>query len=190
MTQTSQVLTPKKGFTKWIILGVAVLFLLWQFALYGNLVSDEENIKASDQTIAVVINGLVNKLKTAGFTSANYTESLTKVLITYVGEDGRGSAGFINAVTEAIPNVPPQIWQDIMATSNAEYSRMESAQRDKIFRIAEFKKKLRYPQYLIVKAIGGFPTVNLSELDQLILNDEARNAQDTKKLETVDPFKK
>lgn len=174
----------------WIGIGALVLILGFLYSTYMSLVNYEENIKASDKIMITSIDTMVKKIEGTGAVVTNLRETITEVLKTYTGEEGRTSGGsFINAVAEAVPEVPADTWNTLAATMNAAYGDFENAQNSKTLRLAEYGKKLRDPKYLVAKGLGGFPTFSLEEMGQLVIGTTARDAQETKQIETVDPFK-
>ncbi|MCB0355175.1 MAG: hypothetical protein KDD64_16700 [Bdellovibrionales bacterium] len=182
--------TKKKFPLKWILGGILALIAIWTFSSYNTLVSAEENIRGQDKVVLTAVDSMVRKIRTAGATATNLKETIIEVMQNTIGPNGRGGAGsFINAVAERYPEVDASVWQSVIQTANAEYEAMEQAQNVKITMVAQFRKKLRQPQYIPAKMLGGFPTIDLDWYDKLILGNKARQAGETGELGDIDPFK-
>ena len=181
----------KEGMLKWIVaLAIVVLAGGWIFGSYTTLVRDEEGIRAQDSVVTLAIDKMVKSVESQGMVIQNFRETLLEVITKTVGPDGRAAqtGQFMTAVSERYPNVPETVWRDASATMNAEYQNIADAQTSKVARIQVFRTHLRSPYYVLARAFGGFPTIDLEKAGQLVVGTAARNARETGTLETVDPF--
>jgi hypothetical protein len=181
----------KKGYVWLIGAGVVgLLVLMFVISTYNTMVGDEEGIRAQEKMIDIAIDKMEKKITGQGYVVKDFKSTLMKVLGDTIGEGGRaaGAGKFFQAVSERYPEVPVQIWRDLGATMNAEYESFAAAQSSKVARIQTFRQHLRNPIYLPAKAIGGFPTINLEEADQLIVGRTAREARRSGEVEAIDPF--
>ena len=160
------------------------------FSTYNSLVDDEEGIRAQEKQIDIAVDKMVKKIEGQGHVVNNFKSTLIEVLGQTIGQGGRAAAGgrFFQAVSERYPTIPSSVWSDLAATMNSEYESMAASQSTKVAKIESLRKHLRRPQYMLAKAIGGFPTINLAEHDQLILGSQARKARETGEIETINPF--
>ena len=160
------------------------------FSTYNNLVDDEEGIRAQEKQIDIALDKMIKKIEGHGHVVKNFRATMVEVLATTIGAGGRAAAGgkFFQAVSERYPDIPSSVWTDLSATMGSEYESWAASQSTKVAKIETLRKRLRRPQYMLAKSLGGFPTIDLEEHDKLILGSKARKGRETGVVETVDPF--
>lgn len=173
---------------KWIIIGIMALIGFWFFQSYRTMAQSEVGIQMQGKRVITAIDSLVKKIEGQGSVVKNYSATLKDTITAYVNGRGGNSASLMKAVSEAIPQVPAEVWNNMAQTINAEYEAVESAQNTKIAKLESYSKMLVNPVHMPVKIIFGFPHINLDEEGKLIVGSKARDAEKTKEFEGVDPF--
>lgn len=178
-----------------IAVGLVMLVLVFgvggcTLSTYNTLVDDEEGIRAQEKQIDVALDKMVKKIEGQGFVVNNFRGTVIEVLGETIGQGGRAASGgkFFQAVSERYPEIPSRVWEDLAATMNAEYESFAASQSTKVAKIESLRKHLRRPHYLLAKALGDFPTIDLAEHDKLILGSKARAGRATGEVETINPF--
>jgi len=161
------------------------------YSTYVTMTRDENGIIAQESIIDLTMSKMEQKITGKGFVLNNWKETSLEILHATVGKEGRRAGTFFNAVSEAYPEVPQELWLDMADTMDAEIEDMFAAQASKVSRIQSFDNHLDDPRYLLAKNIGGFPRkVDMEEARKLILTKGAREARETGEIEVKDPFKK
>ncbi len=150
----------------------------------------EEKLDAKDKDTQNIYASITNSLKTEGLVAEKYSDTVIKALNAAMsGRYGEGgSKAAMTWITENNPAIDAGVYQKLMTVVEANYTKFEVGQREKIDILREYKTKLRtFPSNIIASAFG-YPKKDLEKLGQIIINDATQKAIDSGKAEAINPF--
>ncbi|NJL70560.1 MAG: hypothetical protein HC888_02550 [Candidatus Competibacteraceae bacterium] len=157
---------------------VALLSVVWAIELSNNEVGLRNQFEAVRMENRTAYDNMWKTISEKFNISETYKEGLREVVL--ANASGRDGGSFAKAVTEAVPNLDPSVYRDVMATIEGKrdfFKRRQDTQID--IKRAHDDLRLKFPSSLVV---GGRPALVLELVTSGRTNDAFQSGEDNKLL--------
>lgn len=176
--------------TKWIVLGVWAIIVVMAITVtitnFNRFVGSENFINARHKDLQNVHGMVYQKMEAASQPAKQYREllitSIEKTMTGKYGEDGIKAA--LLMIKEDQPKIEASVFKELTDIITSSYQALQVAQTDKIDAIRVYKDQYQMIPGNIVAYLFGFPRINITEMEKLIVHSTTSKTFETGVMES------